>query len=170
MANHPLIGKLCQYRSEHRDKVLFTYQLTEQELGEVAYSLMMWENTKKITSNTCIPSWFYMKYRERYGDLTCEDPYDYHTPYAVLPTILTEVFNPETVKIKHFIIVDSKTFITKIGKIVAGKRTVLKALSVSDDIAKTYWIDEKWIEPYSHTETYMDDLKARMLNKLRQNT
>ena len=47
---------------------------------------------------------------------------------------------------------------------------MLKTLFVSDDNAQTYWLDEKWIEPYAHAETYMDDLKARMLNKLRQNT
>ena len=52
----------------------------------------------------------------------------------------------------------------------AGRRTIFKSLSITDDIAKTYWIDEKWVEPYAHAETYMDDLKARMLNKLRQNT
>jgi len=170
MANHPLVGKLCQYKSEHRDKVLFTYTLTEQEQGEVAYSLMMWENTKKITSNTCIPSWVYMKYKDKYGDMNCPDPTQYHTPYIILPTTLTNIFNPENTKIKHFLIVDSKTFIVKIGNIVAGKRTILKSLSVSDDIVKTYWIDEKWVEPYAHAETYLDDLKARMLNKLRQNT
>lgn len=166
MANHPLIGKLCQYRSEHRDKILFTYKLTKQEVSEVCY----WDNTCKLTSNTCIPSWFCVKYEERYGDLNYEEPKDYHTPYAVLPTTLTEVFKPEAIKIKHFLVVDSKTFTVKINKIIAGKRTVLKALSVTDDVAKTYWIDEKWIEPYSNSETYMDDLKARMLNKLRQNT
>jgi hypothetical protein len=170
MANHPIVGKLCQYKSEHRDKVLFTYALTEQEQGEVSYSLMTWENTKKITGNTCIPSWMYMKYKEKYGDINCPDPTQYHVPYVVLPTTLTEIWNPEATKIKHFLIVDSKTFIAKIGNVVAGRRTILKSLSITDDIAKTYWIDEKWIEPYAHAETYMDDLKARMLNKLRQNT
>lgn len=170
MSKHPLIGKLCQYKSEHRDKVLFTYNLTQQDLGEITYSLMMWDNTKKLTGSTMIPSWFYMKYREQHGDVCSEEPMDYHTPYAILPQTLPSIFNPEAVKIKHFLVVDSKSFISKIGKIVAGQRTVLKVLYPCEDIVKTYWIDQNWIEPYSHSETYMDDLKVRMLNKIRQNT
>lgn len=170
MSKHPLIGKLCQYKSDHRDKVLFTYKLTQQDMGEITYSLMMWDNVKKITGSTCIPSWFYMKYRENHGDITCEEPTEYHTPYVIIPQVTTKVFNPELVKIKHFFVVDGKTFISKIGNIVAAQRTVLKVLYPCEDIVKTYWMDQDWIEPYSNIETYMDDLKARMLNKIRQNT
>lgn len=170
MSKHPLIGKLCQYKSEHRDKVLFTHNIAEKDIYEILYMYRVWDHAKKLTGSTMIPSWFYMKYKEEYGDVCSEEPREYHTPYAILPQTLPSIFNPEAVKIKSFLIVDSKSFISKIGKIVAGQRTILKVLYPGEDIVYTYWMDQDWIEPYSHTETYMDQLKARMLNKMRQNT
>ena len=167
---HDLIGKLCQYKSEHRDKVLFTYNLSEKDLAEVRYSIHIWDDEKAITGNTAIPSWYYVRFMGRKGNKGCPDPYTFNTPYACLPNTLSNIFTPGADKVHHFLVIDSKMFINKIGKIEAGKRIMLKTLFVSDDNAQTYWLDEKWVEPYAHAETYMDDLKARMLNKLRQNT
>lgn len=167
---HDLIGKLCQYKSEHRDKVLFTYNLSEKDLAEVRYSIHIWDNEKAITSNTAIPSWYYLKFMGGKGSPPCPDPYTFNTPYACLPNTSANIFTPGADRVRHFLVIDSKTFVSKIGKIEVAKRTMLKTLFVSDDNAQTYWLDEKWIAPYAHAETYLDDLKARMLNKLRQNT
>jgi hypothetical protein len=171
MSKHPLIGKLCQYKSEHRDKVLFTFSVSEEELKEIKFSMLIWDDSERITANTMIPSWYYQKYIEyrRHKQEICPDPTTYHTPYAVKPHIPFDA-NEKDAEIKNFLVIDIKRFITKIGKIVAGERVMLKILYANEDGSNTFWVDEKWIEPSGFKGTYLEDLKSRMLNKLRQNT
>ena len=52
MVKHSLIGKLCQYKSDHRDKVLFAYHVSEEEKKEIEYSLLIWDGATGITANT----------------------------------------------------------------------------------------------------------------------
>mgnify|MGYP006282118607 CR=1 FL=1 len=174
MGKHPFIGKLCQYKSEHRNKVLFTYKVSEDEMKEIKYSLLIWDERDRVSANTMIPTWYYQKYivAGRHDQGPCPDPDSYHTPYAIKYSISNGswVFNYAEEKVETFLIIDSKKFVAKIGNIVAGERTLLKALFSDEDDSKTFWLDEKWIEPFSSKETYMEVLKARMLNKLRQNT
>lgn len=168
MTIHTLVGKLCQYRSEHRDKLLFTYDLTEQEKMEVAYSFRFFEDNINISSKTLIPTWFHLRYMEKFKIIDWPEPKTYHTPYFM--TSLSNIRNVDTdSKIKTFLIIDSKTFHAGINGIRLYTRTLLKALLINNDVANTYWIDEEWIEPYGGCETYVEELKMKMLNKLRQN-
>jgi hypothetical protein len=174
MTKHHLIGKLCQYKSDHRDKVLFTYKVSEEEKKEIEYSLLFWDGASGITANTLIPVWHYHKYMEyrRHNQEACPDPTTYHTPYVVRIPTPTIAWNPNnsSAKIQNFLVVDAKVFVAKIGNVIASQRTVLKALFTSEDSGEMFWVDEKWIEPYSAKETYLEDLKGKLLNKLRQNT
>jgi len=168
--SHHFIGKLCQYKSEHKEKVLFTYSLSEEELAEIKYTINIWNDQKSINSYTNIPTWYYSKYIKN-QKTTDPDPTTYHTPYVIkLYDDPSYMFEPEKIKIKSFLIVDSKTFSVKIGNIVAGQRTFLKVLFTTSDMASFCWVDQEWIELYSIKETYVEQLKAKMLNKLRQNT
>lgn len=90
MSKHPLIGKLCQYKSEHRDKVLFTFKVSVEEMKEIKFSMLIWDDNENISANTMIPSWYYQKYIEyrRHKQDICPDPLTYHTPYALKPHLL----------------------------------------------------------------------------------
>ncbi|NBP57678.1 hypothetical protein EBU71_14315 [bacterium] len=168
MVKHSLVGKLCQYQRIHLDKRLFTYQLNEQQKAELEYTLQLWHDNSNISSKTLIPSWFYHKFVK---NITCPDPISYHTPYIISPSDnAIQTFNPELIiKIKTLLIIDHKAFDAKINGITVFTRNMLKVLDGENDIDNTYWVDEEWIEPYCCKETYIDDLKAKMLNKLRQN-
>lgn len=163
MSRHSLIGKLCQYQRNHRNKLLFTHEITEQQKAEITYSFLHENST--ISARTYVPTWFYFRYH-KCDNLDWPEPKNYHVPY-IQPD--NEFGDEESDKIKTFLVIDTKKFNAKINGFQLFTRTVYKILMVVNDITKVCWVDEEWIEPYAGCETYIDDLKAKMLNKLRQN-
>jgi hypothetical protein len=163
MAKHTLIGKLCQYKALHRDKVLFTFPIPENDIPRLEYSLQLWNPTDKITSNSLIPTWYYIA---SYKGIPFPKPSTYNTPYTCIPYKENQYIFETSEKVINFLVVDSCSFSIKIRNLIIGKRTFLKALVADQEQGMFYWLDSEWIEPYEGLETYMDVLKARMLDKL----
>lgn len=161
MTKHHQIGKLCQYKSEHKDKVLFTYPLSDEDKHAIEYTCFVFgEARHQINAATCIPPWYYNKL----GETIVPDPITYQTPYFINYRLRMHD------KIHSFLIIDSLTFGVKIGTTTVSKRTFLKAFFSDTETGSFNWLDADWVEPYIGKETYLEHLKTQLLIKMRQNT
>lgn len=163
MAKHHLIGKLCQYKSEHRNKVLFTFDISKDDIHKLEFHLQLWQPQDRITSKTMIPTWYY---NSSFKGQPAPKPSTYHTPYFYLTNIDNNFFNNTPESIQNFLIVDSCTLALKFRNKTINHRVFLKALLIDGEDSAFHWLDADWVEPYTGRETYMDDLKAKLLAKL----
>lgn len=151
MSKNSLIGKLCQYKSIHHNKVLFTFPV-DANIRTVPGT---------VTMDTEIPFWLWKKF---FHSKSFPRPTNYNTAFMFLNNNGSYLISDE--KIQSFLVVDSCKFSIKVRNRTIKTRTFLKTLMNNDDQGLICWVDMDWIETYEGYKTYTELIKARLRNKL----